>query len=192
MRHLKNVVHTIGFGLLVYFLGMIFLGRLTEPVEYWIKHSGEYAIWFLLASLAVTPVRLLFQWKVQAFRRVLGLWSFFWAIVHVGGYLTFDQAWDISDIINDALKRPYILVGWCSFVLITFLGVTSFSYFIKKVGKHWTRIHQLVYLLGILVVGHVLLLKSSKHLWADPLTYGIIFIILMFVRWLFNAKPFKK
>jgi sulfoxide reductase heme-binding subunit YedZ len=133
--------------------------------------------------LAVTPLRRLTGWNgLQRFRRMLGLFAFFHVCLHFGVYLIFDQFFDLSAIIADVVKRPYITVGFAAFVLLIPLAATSTNRMIKRLGRNWQRLHRLVYLIAILGVLHYLwLVKADLR---EPLMYaGILAVLLGYRLW---------
>lgn len=118
----------------------------VDPVEEWLHRAGKTAVIILVASLAVTPVRRLTGWNtVQKFRRLLGLFAFFYAVLHVGVYLYFDQGLAWSFILEDVTERPFIVSGTVAFLLLVPLALTSTKGWIRRLGRSWTRLHRLVY-----------------------------------------------
>jgi sulfoxide reductase heme-binding subunit YedZ len=152
-------------------------------VETLSHRTGDWSLRFLLLTLAVTPLRRLTGWNgLQRFRRMLGLFAFFHVCLHFGVYLIFDQFFDLSAIIADVAKRPYITVGFAAFVLLIPLAVTSTNRMIKRLGRNWQRLHRLVYLIAILGVLHYLwLVKADLR---EPLMYaGILAVLLGYRLW---------
>jgi sulfoxide reductase heme-binding subunit YedZ len=155
----------------------------ANPVETLSHRTGDWSLRFLLLTLAVTPLRRLTGWNgLQRFRRMLGLFAFFHVCLHFGVYLIFDQFFDLSAIIADVAKRPYITVGFAAFVLLIPLVVTSTNRMIKRLGRNWQRLHRLVYLIAILGVLHYLwLVKADLR---EPLMYaGILAVLLGYRLW---------
>ena len=155
----------------------------ANPVETLSHRTGDWSLRFLLLTLAVTPVRRLTGWNgLQRFRRMLGLFAFFYVSLHFGVYLIFDQFFDLSTIIADVAKRPYITVGFAAFLLLIPLAVTSTNRMIKRLGRNWQRLHRLVYLIAILGVLHYLwLVKADLR---EPLMYaGILAVLLGYRLW---------
>ncbi|MCV6638051.1 protein-methionine-sulfoxide reductase heme-binding subunit MsrQ [Candidatus Albibeggiatoa sp. nov. NOAA] len=168
---------------------MLVYGFLThnlgaDPIQLMLKETGEWALRLLLATLAVTPIRHIFGWSsLIRIRRMLGLFSFFYALLHITIYITFDQSLDIVEIINDIFKRPFITIGVMSFLLMLPLALTSSNYAIRYLtGKKWKQLHQLVYLVGIGAVIHFLWLAQSKAYITEPLIYMTILAMLLLVR----------
>lgn len=124
----------------------------TQALTHW---SGFTALTLLVVSLAVTPVRRITGWnRVQKVRRMLGLWAFFYATVHVSVYVFLDQALALDFILEDVLERPFTLVGAAAFVLLVPLALTSTKGWIRRLGKNWVRLHWLVYPAAVLAVLH--------------------------------------
>jgi len=150
----------------------------ANPVEMLSHRTGDWSLRFLLLTLAVTPVRRLTGWNgLQRFRRMLGLFAFFYVCLHFGVYLIFDQFFDLSAIIADVAKRPYITVGFAGLILLIPLAVTSTNRMIRRLGRNWQRLHRLVYLIAILGVLHYLwLVKADLR---EPLMYAGILVVLL-------------
>jgi len=145
----------------------------ANPVETLTHRTGDWSLRFLLLTLAVTPARRLTGWNgIQRFRRMLGLFAFFYVCLHFSVYLVFDQFFDLSAIFADIAKRPYITVGFAAFLLLIPLAATSTNRMIKRLGRNWQRLHRLVYLIGILGVLHYLWLVKADI--REPLLYAAI------------------
>ncbi|MCP5196626.1 MAG: protein-methionine-sulfoxide reductase heme-binding subunit MsrQ [Gammaproteobacteria bacterium] len=159
----------------------------ANPVETLTHRTGDWSLRFLLLTLAVTPVRRLSGWNgLQRFRRMLGLFAFFYVGLHFSVYLIFDHFFDWSAIVADVAKRPYITVGFSAFILLIPLAVTSTNSMIKRLGRNWQRLHRLVYLIGILGVLHYLwLVKADLR---EPLLYAGILAALLGYRLLHNHQ----
>lgn len=150
----------------------------ANPVETLSHHTGDWSLRFLLLTLAVTPLRRLAGWnRLQQFRRMLGLFAFFYVCLHFGVYLIFDQFFDLASIVEDVAKRPYITVGFTAWLLLIPLAVTSTNGMIKRLGRNWRRLHQLVYPIGALGVLHYLWLVKADL--AEPLLYGGVLVVLL-------------
>lgn len=153
----------------------------ANPIEEITHRTGDWALRLLLLTLAVTPARRLFGWQWPLrLRRMLGLYAFFYAFLHFGAYLVLDQffAWD--EILKDIIKRPYITVGFTAFVLLIPLAVTSTNAMMRRLGKRWKQLHQLVYVIGGLGVLHYLWLVKADYLL--PIIHAVILIVLLAVR----------
>ena len=160
----------------------------ANPIEF-VEHStGTWALVALLVTLAMTPIRLITGqvWQIQL-RRMLGLFMFFYACLHIITYVWLDFAFIWQDITKDIVKHPRILVGFAAFVLTIPPAATSNSYMIKRLKTNWKKLHQSVYLIAILVVLHYLLLVKKDV--TEPLYYAIALIILLGIRVYFKYKP---
>jgi sulfoxide reductase heme-binding subunit YedZ len=158
-------------------------GWLTaNPVEYIEHDTGNWALRFLLITLGVTPLRKIFEQPLLTrFRRMLGLFAFFYACVHLMMYLTFDQIFSIKGIIADVIKRPYITVGTAGFLMMLPLAITSRAAMVRRLGpKRWQRLHRLVYFATLAGVIHYYWLVKSDV--SEPLMYGAILALLMLYR----------
>lgn len=155
----------------------------VNPVETLSHRTGDWSLRFLLLTLAVTPLRRLTGWNsLQKFRRMLGLFSFFYVCLHFGVYLVFDQFFDWRAIVEDIAKRPYITVGFTGWLLLVPLAVTSTNGMIKRLGRNWRRLHRLVYLIGVLGVLHYLWLVKADI--TEPLIYaGVLAALLGYRLW---------
>lgn len=151
----------------------------TQELTHW---SGFTALTLLLVSLAVTPVRRLTGWnQVQKVRRMLGLWSFFYAAIHVFVYAYFDQVLALDFILEDVLERPFTLVGAAAFLLLLPLAITSTKGWIRRLGRNWVRLHWLVYPAAVLAVLHFELGQKADFT-RGPVVMGVILALLLGVR----------
>lgn len=153
----------------------------ANPFEALTRQSGEWTLRFLLIVLAITPLRKItgLVW-LMAYRRMLGLYVFFYACLHLLTYIWFDQFFDWDEIVTDIIKRPFITVGMLAFVLLLPLAITSTNNWMRRLGKRWKQLHQLVYGIGLLAVLHyVWLVKADLR---EPLIYTAILIILLAYR----------
>lgn len=155
----------------------------ANPVETLSHRTGDWSLRFLLLTLAVTPLRRLNGWNwLQRFRRMLGLFAFFYVCLHFSVYLVFDQFFDGRAIVADIAKRPYITVGFAGWLLLIPLAVTSTNGMIKRLGRNWQRLHRLVYLIGALGVLHYLWLVKADI--TEPLVYaGVLTVLLGYRLW---------
>jgi sulfoxide reductase heme-binding subunit YedZ len=151
----------------------------ANPVETIRLFTGDWTLRFLLITLAVTPLRRLTGWNaVIRVRRMLGLFAFFYAALHIISYVWLDQLfmWDL--IIEDVYKRPYITVGVTAFMLLLPLALTSTNGMVRRLGgKRWQRLHQLVYVIAILGVVHFWWLVKSDI--REPLIYAVVLSLLL-------------
>lgn len=153
----------------------------TNPIEAIRLFTGDWTLYFLLLTLAVTPVRRVFHWnELIRYRRMLGLYAFFYANLHFFSYLILDQFFDWQEIWLDVLKRPYITIGTAAFVMLIPLAVTSTNNMMKRLGKNWKRLHSLIYVAATLGILHFLwLVKADVR---KPLLLGAILVILLVLR----------
>ena len=159
----------------------------ANPIEALTHQTGTWALRLLLITLAVTPARRLLNWVwTTRLRRMLGLYAFFYALLHFLTYLVLDQffAWD--DILKDIVKRPYISIGFAAFVLLIPLAVTSTNGMIRRLGPRWNQLHQLVYVIAVCAVFHYLWLVKADNL--QPLIYAGILLALLAVRAWFKRQ----
>jgi len=169
-----------------------FHGDLTaNPVEYIEHFTGDWTIRFLLITLSVTPLRKVYNQPLLArYRRMLGLFAFFYVCVHLSMYLTFDQFFDPVAIWADVMKRPYITVGTLGFVMLIPLAITSTAGMVRRLGpKRWQWLHRLVYFCALAGIIHFYWLVKSDI--SDPFMYFGIWTLLMLFRarmWLAPAK----
>jgi sulfoxide reductase heme-binding subunit YedZ len=151
----------------------------ANPIETINRYTGDWVLRFLLITLAVTPLRRLTGWNgLLRYRRMLGLFAFFYACLHFLSYAWLDQYFVLADIVKDVIKRPYITVGFASFLMLIPLALTSTNAMIRRLGaKRWQQLHRLVYLIGIGGVVHFLWLVKSDI--REPLVYGVILALLL-------------
>ena len=153
----------------------------ANPIKEITHFTGEWALHFLLITLSITPLRKLTRNNALIrFRRMLGLFAFFYACLHFCTYLVLDQFFDWNEIVLDVAKRPYITVGFSAFVLLIPLAVTSTNRMAQRLGHNWRRLHRLVYPVAVLVIFHYLWLVKADIL--PPLIYGLILCLLFALR----------
>jgi len=150
----------------------------ANPIETITRFTGSWTLIFLLITLGVTPLRKLTGWTdLIKFRRMLGLFAFFYALLHFSTFLVLDHFFDFDRIAKDILKRPYVTVGFTGFVLMIPLAVTSTAKMIRRLGKRWQQLHRLVYLVGIAGVIHFYWLVKSDI--RRPAQYGAVLALLL-------------
>jgi sulfoxide reductase heme-binding subunit YedZ len=167
----------------------IFFGDLgSDPIETITFATGDWTLRFLLITLAVTPFR---QWfglsSLVRFRRMLGLYVFFYACCHFLVWFILDHALSFSEMIEDIIDRPYITFGFSALMLLIPLAITSNNAMVRKLGRRWKKLHQLVYAIIILGVLHYLWLTKADYL--EPGIYAVIAGILLFQR--LNIKKWQ-
>lgn len=153
---------------------------------------GLTALVFLIATLACTPARRFFNWTWQMpVRRELGLFAFFYALLHFLAYLVLDEFFDWVTIFADVIQRPFITVGFLALVLMVPLAVTSTSEWVRKLGfRKWHRLHQLTYVAGVLAIVHFI--WRVKVDVSQPITYGVVLGILLLARLAFWIRARNK
>ena len=164
----------------------------ANPQEALIRATGDWTLRFLCMVLAVTPLRVITGTPALArFRRMLGLFVYFYVVVHLLSYSGFDMGFDVADIAKDIAKRPFILVGFSCFVLLTPLAATSFNAAIKALGaKRWQLLHKLVYLVAGLALLHFFWMRAGKNNFAEVFVYAAIIAALLGWRvWKRFARP---
>ncbi len=180
MRWLKPTVHL--FCLLP--LGWLMVGAMTDhlganPIEHLIRATGDWALRFLLITLAITPAARLTGWsRLMTLRRMLGLYAFFYAGLHLFSYAGLDLFFDLGALWRDVLRRRFITVGMLAFVLLIPLAVTSTNAMIKRLGgPRWKRLHRLVYLIAPLAVLHYYWMVKADT--SQPLLYAGVLALLL-------------
>lgn len=153
----------------------------ANPAEALIRATGDWTLRFLCIVLAVTPLRVISKTPALArFRRMLGLFVYFYVTVHFLSYSWFDMGFDVPDISKDIAKRPFILVGFLALLLLTPLAATSFNRAIKTLGaKRWQTLHKLVYLIAGLGLLHFFWMRAGKNNFAEVFVYVAILGVLL-------------
>ena len=159
-----------------------FTNNLTaNPIKEITHFTGEWTLNLLLTTLAVTPLRKITgNNSLIRYRRMLGLFTFFYACLHFSTYLVLDQFFDWNEIVLDVAKRPYITVGFTAFTLLIPLAVTSTNKMVQRLGNNWRKLHKLIYLIGALAIVHYLWLVKADLL--PPIIYGVILCVLLALR----------
>ena len=173
-KPLLFAVCLLPFAWLVYAAAVNQLG--ANPSEALVRSTGDWTLRFLCIVLAVTPLRVITKTPALArFRRMLGLFVYFYVVVHLLSYSWFDMEFNVGDIVRDIIKRPFILVGFSSFVLLTPLAATSFNRAIKAMGaKRWQMLHKLVYAVACLGILHFFWMRAGKNNFAEVFVYAAI------------------
>jgi sulfoxide reductase heme-binding subunit YedZ len=153
----------------------------ANPIEFIERSTGFWALFILLATLTLTPIRLLTGqvWQIQL-RRMLGLFMFFYVCLHIITYVWLDFSFDWVAITKDIAKHPRILVGFAAFILSIPLAITSSNTMMKRLGRHWKQLHQSVYLIAVLAIVHFWWLVKKDI--REPLLYACILMILFGIR----------
>lgn len=156
----------------------------ANPIEFITRNTGDWTLYFLCMTLAVTPLRRLSKWNwLIRMRRMLGLFVFFYAALHFTTFLWFDHFFDIGEMLKDVIKRPFITVGFAAFLLLISLAVTSTNGMVKRLGgKRWQWLHRLIYLIAPLGILHFWWMKAGKHDFEQPIIFGVIVSALLLMR----------
>jgi sulfoxide reductase heme-binding subunit YedZ len=175
---------------LVLLLTDLYRGRVgPNPLEFATRTTGMLTLVFLSLTVAITPLRRIFRVNsLVKYRRMLGLFAFFYGSLHLLTYIWFDRLFNIVSTVKDVAQRPFILVGMTAFLLMLPLAITSTNRMVKRLGgKRWARLHRLVYVAAILGVVHFwMLVKSDVRL---PLTFAFIILFLLGYRLLVKYFP---
>jgi sulfoxide reductase heme-binding subunit YedZ len=167
------------FAWLVYAAAANELG--ANPAEALIRATGDWTLRALCVLLAVTPLREITGTPALArFRRMLGLFVYFYAALHLLSYSWFDMAFSVQEIVQDIIKRPFILVGFSAFLLLTPLALTSFNHAIKALGaRRWQLLHKLIYVIAGLALLHFFWMRSGKNDFAEVYVYAAVLGVLL-------------
>ncbi len=161
----------------------------ANPIEEIQDRFGNWALRFIMITLAVTPLRRTTGWNwLSGFRRMLGLFTFFYALMHFLIWLILDRELRLSDILEDLTERPFITLGFAAIVLLTALAITSFTALRRRMGQKWQTLHNAVYLIAILGVWHYWW-QVKKDI-TEPLIYAAVLAVLLSVRifWRWRRK----
>ncbi|MDO8343189.1 MAG: protein-methionine-sulfoxide reductase heme-binding subunit MsrQ [Cellvibrio sp.] len=181
---------------LIFFLSLIPLAFIAyktlvnqlgaDPAKTIVLFTGEWAIYFLFITLAVTPLRRFITYKnfhfrwLQIHRRMLGLFTLFYAVLHVLAFLVFILGLDLSRFGKELVERPYILVTIPAVILLVALGVTSTKAMMRRLGKNWIRLHRCIYLIAVLAWMHVFMQVRSSYF--EAVLFGVILLSLLLPR----------
>jgi len=189
LTRLKIVVFLVclfPFGQLLYYG---FTHDLTaNPIEFITRFTGSWALIFLLASLSITPLRKIAGWNdLIKFRRMLGLFAFFYALLHFSTFIVLDHFFDFERIVKDIYKRPYVTAGFTAFLLLIPLAATSTAAMIRRLRKRWQQLHRLVYVAAIAGVIHFYWLVKADI--RRPVQYGAVLALLLGCRLVMTWAP---
>ena len=190
-RLTKPVVFLVCLLPLAYLLARAYevagLGLGANPIEELLHEMGRWGLKFLLLTLTVTPLRRLTGWNwLIGYRRMLGLFAFFYVVLHFTVYAVLDQSLDIAAIIEDVIKRPYITLGMAGLLMLIPLAVTSTRGMMRRLGKRWQRLHRLVYVIAIVAVWHFYWQVKLDTL--EPALYALVLAGLLGVRVVFYRR----
>ncbi len=179
----KSLVFLACLAPFILMVAAIAAGNLSpDPVRDITENTGAWTLRFLLITLSITPFRKLSSWnEVIKFRRMVGLFAFFYGFLHLTTYLWLDQFFSIRGIINDVVKRPFITAGTSGFILMVPLAITSTRKWISRLGgRHWQLLHRLIYASSVLGVVHYLWLVKADI--SRPVLYGVLLSVLLSYR----------
>lgn len=182
-RWMKVPVFALCIGPLVSLSWRAFNGGLgANPIEFITHLTGDWTLRFLVITLTVTPLRKILRWpELVRFRRMLGLFAFFYACLHLMTYIWLDKFFVWGDMLKDVVKRPFITAGFTGFVLLVPLAVTSTAGWIRRLGgKRWQKLHRLIYVIAVAGVIHFYWLVKSDI--RQPLFYGLLVFLLFAYR----------
>ncbi|ALX41265.1 protein-methionine-sulfoxide reductase heme-binding subunit MsrQ [Burkholderia humptydooensis] len=152
----------------------------ANPIEFVTRSTGLWTLVFLCITLAVTPLRRLTGINaLLRLRRMLGLYAFFYAVLHFTTYIWFDKWFDVMEIAKDVVKRPFITVGFAAFVLLIPLAATSPRAIARRLGRHWQTLHKAIYAIATFAILHFWWMKAGKHDLVLPKLYGAIVLVLL-------------
>jgi len=182
IRLLKIVTHLGALIPLVLLFWDYRQGQLgVDPVRAITLRTGKTTLILLMLSLAVTPVNIILGWKqLLPLRRLLGLYAFLYVSLHLLSFVGLDYVFNWLFIVDGIVEQRYVLVGFAAFLLMLPLALTSNRWSMRRMGKRWKRLHQLVYIVGVLAVIHFLWLV--KNVYTEPLIYAAILLVLLLTR----------
>ena len=159
----------------------------ANPIEAITRRTGDWALRILLLTLTISPLRRITGWNtLTSYRRMLGLFAFFYVCVHLSLYVTLDKFFDVQEIIDDIFKRPFITAGFSSFVLLMPLAITSTKKMIGRLQHRWILLHRLLYFISMLAVLHFWwMVKIDTR---EPAIYAVILAMLLGFRLFFYIK----
>lgn len=182
-RTSKVVVFLVGLGPLLWLVWLAMQGELgANPVDTITKHTGIWTLRILLVALSVTPLRRVTGWSILAsYRRMVGLFAFFYASLHFATLIVFDHFFDWAAIWADVIERPFITAGFTAFALMVPLAITSPARMVRALGgRRWQQLHRLVYACGAAGVVHYLWLVKADI--RSPMVYALWFVVVMAIR----------
>jgi methionine sulfoxide reductase heme-binding subunit len=183
MRKLaKPFIFVLALVPLAWLIFIVLTGRTSaNPAEDILLTTGIWALRFLLATLTITPLRRLTGWNVLIqYRRMLGLFAFFYACVHLSSYIAFDRFFAFDEILGDVAKRPFITAGMTAFALMLPLAVTSTKGWIRRLGRRWQKLHRIIYVCAIAACLHFI--WKVKVIIGEPVYYAAFLAVLLAFR----------
>jgi sulfoxide reductase heme-binding subunit YedZ len=191
-RLIKPVVFVLALVPLAALIFFVLTGRTSaNPAEDILLTTGIWALRFLLATLTITPLRRLTGWNVLIqYRRMLGLFAFFYAVVHLASYIAFDRFFAFDEILADIAKRPFITAGMAAFVLMLPLAITSTRGWIRRLGRRWQALHRLIYLCAIAACLHFV--WKVKVAIGEPVYYAAFLAVLLAFRVVWQLRASQR
>jgi sulfoxide reductase heme-binding subunit YedZ len=188
--HIRLVKLTLFLTFLLPLIRIIFRGFEgnlgANPLEFITRATGDWTIYFLCLTLCISPFRRLTGWHwLLRLRRLFGLYVFFYAALHFVCFLWFDHFFDVEAMLQDILKRPFIALGFCAFVLLLPLAATSTDQMMRRLGRWWGKLHQLVYGVAVLAVLHFWWMRSGKNNLLEPMIIAGVMLMLLGMRLVF-------
>lgn len=159
----------------------------ANPIETINRYTGDWALRILLLTLAISPIIRITRWNnIIQYRRMIGLFAFFYVCIHLTSYIVLDQFFDFSEIIDDVFKRPFITAGFSAFILLIPLAITSTNKMVERLQYRWIQLHRLVYVIAMLAVLHFWwMVKVDTR---EPMIYAIILAVLLGFRLVYYIK----
>ena len=159
----------------------------ANPIEAITRRTGDWALRILLITLAISPIRRITGWNgIVKYRRMIGLFAFFYVCVHVSLYITLDKFFDFKEILEDVIERPFITAGFSAFILLLPLVITSTNKMVERLQYRWIQIHRLIYIISMLAVLHFWwMVKIDTR---EPAIYAVILATLLGFRLFFYLK----
>jgi sulfoxide reductase heme-binding subunit YedZ len=184
MKFIKTTVFLLSLAPLARLIWLsVHEGLGANPIEFITRSTGTWALVFLCITLAMTPLRLitgLTNWI--KLRRMLGLFCYFYAAIHFSIWFWLDQNLDLQSMWSDVVKRPFITMGFLSLVLLTPLALTSNQWAVRQLGRRWTLLHKLVYVIACTAIVHYWWHKAGKNDLGTVSIYGVIIFLLLIFR----------
>jgi sulfoxide reductase heme-binding subunit YedZ len=185
VRTLRNLLFVLALLPLLRLLVWGFMDQLgANPIEFITRNTGDWALYFLVITLAITPLRKLTKWNwLVRLRRLFGLYAFFYVMLHFTIFFWLDHFFDVQEMWADVLKRPFIMVGMLALVLLIPLALTSNNAMVRYLGgKRWQWLHRLTYVIVPLGVLHFWWVKAGKNLLAQPILFAVMVGALLLAR----------
>jgi len=181
---IKPLVFLLGLVPLLRWLVLGMQGELgANPPEFLIRSSGIWALVALCLTLAITPLRrFLAQPALVRLRRMLGLYAFFYTVLHVLGWAWWERNGSLASMWADIIQRPFIAIGTLAFVLMLPMAITSTRGWMRRLGSHWQTLHRAIYAIGVLSIWHFWLMRAGKNDFFEPTVYGLVLALLLLAR----------